>query len=301
MQCSSAGQFNSHDSLIKHVRTFSASNGYGISIIRSKPNKEILSSLYQNDPSISTMSQDVYNIRKKLHRENLKGHTPIQELVEKLDKKLMHTYSSVLLIDCTYKTNKFKLPLLNIVGVTSFNTTFFACFIFMKDEKREDYLWALIQVSCLFDNSESSKVFVTDHELALIYTIHDIFPNSKNILCRWHVEKNILTKSFSLRKIYEQYLKALQATSANSLEPCTNQSLNLDNIHHYWWIEDNQLLLQKQNRINDHSLPQLLQDFNQQYDIWLASQQTADRHKLSELIKEPMLLLDLMVQQHIRG
>ncbi|CAG8471066.1 9687_t:CDS:1, partial [Cetraspora pellucida] len=53
---------------------------------------------------------------------------------------------------------------------------------------------ALTQVSCLFDNTEPSKVFVTDRKLALIYAIHDIFSNSKNILCRWHMEKNILTK-----------------------------------------------------------------------------------------------------------
>ncbi|CAG8631377.1 4188_t:CDS:2 [Cetraspora pellucida] len=266
----------------------------------------------------------------------------------------------------------------------------------MKDEKRENYLWALTQVSCLFDNTEPPKVFVTDCKLALIHAIHNIFPNSKNILCRWHVEKNILTKckeswlplkesfistwvdhylhldnttisrvegsylvlkkyfqilmgnlnivyekislllenqhheikamiakdktciahaqnisfynkliikilAFSLRKIYEQYLKALQATFANLLEPCTNQSLNLNNIHHHWWIKDNQLLLQRQNRINDHSLLQLLQDFNQQYDTWSASQQTAAYHKLSELIKEPMLLLDPIIQQHTRG
>ncbi|CAG8851997.1 17268_t:CDS:1, partial [Racocetra persica] len=37
-----------------------------------------------------------------------------------------------------------------------------------------------------------------------------------------------------------------------------------------------------------------------QYDTWSAPQQTAARYKLFELIKEPMLLLDPMVQQHTR-
>ncbi|CAG8702077.1 20800_t:CDS:2 [Cetraspora pellucida] len=112
---------------------------------------EILSLLYQINLSISTTSQDIYNIRKKIQLENLRGCTPIQALMKELREsqfeydyqldtegyvthlffshyrfiELIHMYSSVLFMDCIYKTNKFKMPLLNVVGITSFNTTFF--------------------------------------------------------------------------------------------------------------------------------------------------------------------------------
>ncbi|CAG8837662.1 15057_t:CDS:1, partial [Racocetra persica] len=52
---------------------------------------------------------------------------------------LTKAYSSVLLIDYTYKTNKFRMPLLHVVGMTSFNTTFSSCFAFLKSEQKEDY------------------------------------------------------------------------------------------------------------------------------------------------------------------
>ncbi|XP_058767928.1 uncharacterized protein LOC131641650 [Vicia villosa] len=38
--------------------------------------------------------------------------------------KLSNTYPTVLIIDSTYKTNKYRLPLLEIVGVTSTEKTF---------------------------------------------------------------------------------------------------------------------------------------------------------------------------------
>ena len=41
----------------------------------------------------------------------------------------------VLIMDCTYKTNRYKMPLLDIVGVTALNTSFYVgfCFVFKDD------------------------------------------------------------------------------------------------------------------------------------------------------------------------
>jgi hypothetical protein len=33
-------------------------------------------------------------------------------------------YCNIILMDCTYKTNRFKLPLLNVVSITNLNTTY---------------------------------------------------------------------------------------------------------------------------------------------------------------------------------
>ena len=45
-------------------------------------------------------------------------------------------------MDCTYKTNKYGMPLLDIVGVTSANSTFYAGFVFLRSERQDSYAFA---------------------------------------------------------------------------------------------------------------------------------------------------------------
>lgn len=45
----------------------------------------------------------------------------------------------MLLIDCTYKTNRFKMPLLNICGITGENRMIQLGLIFLSSEKESDY------------------------------------------------------------------------------------------------------------------------------------------------------------------
>ncbi|CAG8719131.1 17336_t:CDS:2 [Cetraspora pellucida] len=179
---------------------------------------EILSTFCQSNPDSLVISKTIYNARDKVRRDNLQGRTPIQALLDKLIEgnfeydyqydqsgNLTHlffahpksivltkTYNSVLLINCTYKTNKFKMPLLYVVGMTNFNITFSSCFAFLKSEQKEDYNWALTRVAYIFDDISKFQVIVTDRELALMHAIRTIFPESHNLLCIWHIEKNML-------------------------------------------------------------------------------------------------------------
>ena len=92
------------------------------------------------------------------------------------------------LIDCTYKTNKFNIPLMNVVGITATYATFNAGFAFLHAENEERYTWALQQ----FAHVLSPKVLCTDRELALMNGIARVVPTCQNILCRWHINKNVL-------------------------------------------------------------------------------------------------------------
>ncbi len=56
---------------------------------------------------------------------------------------LLKQFLETILVNCTYKTNRFWLPLFVIVGVTSLNITFYATFAFLAQEKELDYSWAL--------------------------------------------------------------------------------------------------------------------------------------------------------------
>ena len=46
-------------------------------------------------------------------------------------------------MDATYKINKYKLPLLVIIGVIVLNITFYVGFAFMSGENTENYTWVI--------------------------------------------------------------------------------------------------------------------------------------------------------------
>ncbi|KAI0993638.1 hypothetical protein K3495_g14546 [Podosphaera aphanis] len=60
----------------------------------------------------------------------------------------------------------------------------------------------------------SPKCFVTDRELALLNTLDELFPSSDHILCRWHVNKNVVAKTKRLFKDQENFDKFYDAWNA---------------------------------------------------------------------------------------
>ena len=56
---------------------------------------------------------------------------------------LFNTFLTVLMIDSTYKTNKYRLPFLEIVGVISTNKSFLIGFGFLECEKEYNVTWVL--------------------------------------------------------------------------------------------------------------------------------------------------------------
>src|SRR5437763_12432875 len=82
--------------------------------------------------------------------------------------QLFQQYPSVVLLDCTYKTNRFKMPLLIIIGTTCLNLSYYTAFCFLRQAKEEDYIWALEQLKTLYLPYTRTEVFLTDRELALI-------------------------------------------------------------------------------------------------------------------------------------
>ena len=87
------------------------------------------------------------------------------------------------------------MPLLHVVGTSSTNMSFSACFCFMKGETVEDYTWALQQVKQCFSEGQLPWAIVTDRELALMTAIGYLFPSASNILCSWHINKNIFARA----------------------------------------------------------------------------------------------------------
>ncbi|MFQ6660427.1 hypothetical protein Gotur_028958, partial [Gossypium turneri] len=91
----------------------------------------------------------------------------------------------------TYKTNKYDLPFVQIVGVTSTNKTFSIAFAFIINEKEENYNWALTCLKLTLEECMYPRVIVTGRELALMNACQQVFPDATWLLCRWHITENI--------------------------------------------------------------------------------------------------------------
>ena len=84
------------------------------------------------------------------------------------------------------------MPPLHIIGMTAFNTMFKLGVCVLAMQRFENYMWAMSKLSKVWENGSVQNVIVTDRELALLNAIHQIFPLSTNILCIWHINKNII-------------------------------------------------------------------------------------------------------------
>ena len=77
----------------------------------------------------------------------------------------------------------------------------------MASETESDYMWSL---SCLKTSftGKTPWVFVTDRDLALMSAIKNVFTTSSNILCAWHIAKNVASnckKYFTTQEDYKAF------------------------------------------------------------------------------------------------
>jgi hypothetical protein len=116
--------------------------------------------------------------------------------------ELLSCDHTVLFLDCTYKTNKYNMPLLHIAGVSGNNKTFSAAFCFLAEENLKYYSWALETFSSSLTSHKipPPDVLLTNCELALMNAIAEVFPNSIHMLCTWHIDKNILANASKIVK-----------------------------------------------------------------------------------------------------
>ena len=109
--------------------------------------------------------------------------------------KLSNACNLVFLIDSAYKTKKYKLPLLDIVSVTPTGMTFSVGFAYFEGEHLNNIVWALERFRGIFLRRDAlPRVIVTNKDLALMNTVKTIFPELTNLLCQFHIDKNVKAK-----------------------------------------------------------------------------------------------------------
>ncbi|KAL0217417.1 hypothetical protein RCL1_007998 [Eukaryota sp. TZLM3-RCL] len=101
-------------------------------------------------------------------------------LIRKSSLALSQNFHFVLLADCTYKTNRFRIPLFVVGGKVFDNKTFTLAYRFMDSETENDYHWTLQQLR--ETTNKIPDVFVTDRELALINALKTEYPATTHML-----------------------------------------------------------------------------------------------------------------------
>jgi hypothetical protein len=87
------------------------------------------------------------------------------------------------------------MPLLHFVGVSPIGKYFSAGFCFLSGETEEDYNWAVQQIDQIFITDSLPEAIITDNETALKVALQTCFPDVPQLLCLWHINKNVLAKA----------------------------------------------------------------------------------------------------------
>ncbi|KAD3338637.1 hypothetical protein E3N88_34158 [Mikania micrantha] len=98
-------------------------------------------------------------------------------------------YSDV--TDATYKTNQYRLPFIQFVGVTCTHQTFSIAHAFVSKEREENYVWVLEMAKSMLNKCMEPRVIITDRDLAVMNACRKVFPEAAKYLCRWHIDENI--------------------------------------------------------------------------------------------------------------
>ena len=140
-----------------------------------KPRNILLKLKEQNANSCTTIKQ-IFNARSAYCSSIRGADTEMQHLMKLLERdqyihwhrlkdevmgqylfwchpnavKLCNACHLVFLIDNTYKTNRYRLPLLDIVGETPTGMTFSVAFAYLEGERLNNIVWALEQFRGLF-------------------------------------------------------------------------------------------------------------------------------------------------------
>ncbi|MCI44841.1 protein FAR1-RELATED SEQUENCE 10-like, partial [Trifolium medium] len=93
-----------------------------------------------------------------------------------------------LIMDLTYKSNKYRLPLLEFVGSTSTGETYAITFA-MTSEKEDNFVWTLQSVRNSLQFEDNLKVIVTNRDQALMKAIDTIFPKCTALLGWYHIRQ----------------------------------------------------------------------------------------------------------------
>lgn len=182
---------------------------------------------------------DIYNEQQRIRRVNLNSKTPIEraiKVIKEIDNyqsrytvnannyitnlfitryeivEIYKQHLDILLLDYTYKTNRYNIPLLNIYSVTSNNKNITLRYAFLKNEQAKGSIkQSLDYIRKMFNNFKIllPRIIVYDRAQSLINALNNPSSRFKGVpylLCRQHQNKCVLAQlqkdSYSFKGTY---------------------------------------------------------------------------------------------------
>ncbi|MCL7027564.1 hypothetical protein MKW94_014984 [Papaver nudicaule] len=181
--------------------------------------QQVLKVLKERNKENHSTIRTIYNARAKLRMLETEGKSVMQQILKlstqyhymewhRKDEEtnelkdivwshpestlLAKCFPSVLMVDYMCKTNRFKMPYFNVLGVTSTGISFIIAYVFMEEETEEHLSWVLTQLKSLFLPDNLPSVFVTFGDPPLVNAIGAVFPGANRLVCTSHINQNIV-------------------------------------------------------------------------------------------------------------
>lgn len=164
--------------------------------------------------------KDINNFKRKIRKILLEAQTPAEGAIQLLqDLKFHHSFDinettkelermwmshptsidllkrnfDIIYLDCTFKTNRYNRPVLNICGSMANNKTFQIGLAILPSEREDHFIWAFQQVEKLFrqERIPLPQIFISDRDRACLNALSAVFPSVPTIICAWHRGKDI--------------------------------------------------------------------------------------------------------------
>ena len=165
--------------------------------------------------------KDIYNDRQHIRQTTLQGLTATQRWIAILEEQGFHhtvqyvenkvkavfwtypwcitmwkMFPQVLGMDNTYKTNRFKMYLFQVSGITDQKSAANFTFGLTDTEKEVGYDWLCGQIDSLRGQLgiPTPDVVITDKEMALKNSLQSFSPQTQQQLCIFHINANVKGK-----------------------------------------------------------------------------------------------------------
>ncbi len=131
-------------------------------------------------------------------------------------QKTLQFNHEALIMNCIYKTNRYRMFLFVITDQTKLNIIFYVAFVFMIKKHLSNYEWILQQLKTLYVKLSLSflTIFVIDCEKALINAIRLKYSEVDHVFCIWHINNNVLShckRKFEIKEAWEIFFNEWKA------------------------------------------------------------------------------------------
>ena len=114
---------------------------------------------------------------------------------------MLNTFPTVLVMDSTYKTNTYRMPLFEIAGVTSTKITYSVAFSFLSFELEDDFTWALEMLVGLLTSTCLRRLSLIWTRYTLMNVVAKFLLETYHINCYFHIGKNVKAKCITYCRV----------------------------------------------------------------------------------------------------